>query len=112
MTIFGHGFQVPAQVTFGGLEAIGVEVNDDQTLADQDTIVCVTPDYSQQGASHPVAVDVIVRNVLSGKVSAAGTYTYGDNLYISDNTPVEGWPGTNVIIYGSGFEDPLTVDFA
>ena len=44
-------------------------------------------------------------------MSAAATYTYGDNLYISDNTPEEGGPGTNVIIYGSGFEDPLTVDF-
>jgi len=112
VTIFGHGFQAPAQVTFGVLEAIGVEVNDDQSLADQDTIVCVTPDYSQQGEETPVAVDVIVRNVLTGKTSSAATYTYGDTLYISGNTPVEGGPGDNIIIYGAGFEAPLQVDFA
>ncbi|RLE34215.1 MAG: hypothetical protein DRJ61_05650, partial [Acidobacteria bacterium] len=112
VTIFGHGFQAMAQVTFGTLEAIGVQVNDDQSLADQDTIICVTPDYSQQGDEPPVAVDVVVRNVLTGKVSGAATYTYGDNLYISGNTPSEGGAGDNIIIYGSGFEAPLQVDFA
>lgn len=111
VTIFGHGFQAPAQVTFGDLEAINVQVNDDQTLQDQDTIICVTPDYSQQEVEPPVAVDVIVRNVLTGKVSAAATYTFGDNLYISGNTPAEGRPGDNIVIYGSGFEAPLQVDF-
>lgn len=111
VTIFGHGFQTPAQVTFGDLEAINVQVNDDQTLADQDTIICVTPDYSQQDNEPPVAVGVIVRNVLTGKVSAAATYTYGDNLYISGNTPAEGRPGDNIVIYGSGFEAPVQVDF-
>jgi hypothetical protein len=111
VTIFGHGFQTPAQVTFGVLEAIGVEVNDDQSLADQDTIVCVTPDYSQQGEETPVAVEVVVRNVLTGKTSNAETYTFGDILYISGNTPVEGGPGDNIVIYGAGFEAPLQVDF-
>ncbi len=112
VTIFGHGFQAPAQVTFGNLEAVNVEVNDDQSLGDQDTIVCVTPDYSQQDEETPVSVDVVVTNVLTGKTSAAATYTYGDNLYISGNTPVEGGPGDNIIIYGAGFESPLQVDFA
>ncbi|MCD4750303.1 MAG: IPT/TIG domain-containing protein [Thermoanaerobaculales bacterium] len=111
VTIFGSGFQAPAQVTFGVLEAINVEVNDDQSLEDQDTIICVTPDYSQQGATPPLAVDVVVRNVLSGKVSNSVTFTYGDNLFITGNTPVEGGAGTQIIIYGSGFEDPLMVDF-
>ncbi len=111
VTIFGHGFQAPVQVTFGSLEAIGVEVNDDQSLADQDTIICVTPDYSQQDEETPVSVGVIVRNVLTGKTSTASTYTYGDNLYISGNTPAEGGAGDNIVIYGSGFEAPLQVDF-
>lgn len=111
VTIFGHGFQTPAQVTFGELEAINVQVNDDQSLDDQDTIICVTPDYSQQGDEPPVAVNVVVRNILTGKVSDAATYTYGENLYISGNTPVEGRPGDNIVIYGSGFEQPLHVDF-
>ncbi|RLE24162.1 MAG: hypothetical protein DRJ65_10450, partial [Acidobacteria bacterium] len=111
VTIFGHGFQAPLQVTFGTLEAIGIEVNDDQGLADQDTIICVTPDYSQQDQEPPIAVQVVVRNILTGKVSTAATYTYGDNLYISGNTPAEGGAGDNIIIYGSGFEAPLQVDF-
>lgn len=110
VTIFGHGFQTPAQVTFGNLEAINVQVNDDQSLSDQDTIILVTPDYSQQSEEPPVAVDVIVRNVLTGKVSPAATYTFGDNLYISGNTPDEGGPGDNIIIYGAGFEAPLQVE--
>jgi hypothetical protein len=111
LTIFGHGFQSPAQVAIGNLECIGVQVNDDRTLADEDTIVCVTPDYSQQAVVPPVGVEVIVTNVLSGKQSNAVTFTYGSTLYISGNTPVEGNRGTNVIIYGAGFESPLTVDF-
>ncbi len=112
VTIFGHGFQTMAQVTFGTLEAIGVQVNDDQSLADQDTIICVTPDYSQQpDVQTPYAVDVVVRNILTGKVSGPATYIYGDNLFISGNTPSEGGAGDNIIIYGSGFEAPLQVDF-
>lgn len=111
VTIFGHGFQTPAQVTFGTLEAVNVEVTDDQSVADQDRIVCVTPDYSQQGVQPPTAVNVQVRNVLSGKTSNTLSYTYGDNLYISSNAPVEGGPGDSVIIYGSGFKAPLHLDF-
>lgn len=111
VTIFGHGFQTPAQVTFGNLEAINVQVTDDQTISDQDQIVCVTPDYSQQGEEPPVAVSVQIRNVNSGNVSNTLNYTYGDNLFISSNAPVEGGPGDSVVIYGSGFEAPLHLDF-
>ncbi len=112
VTIFGHGFQFPLQVMFGNLEAIVNEVNDDTSVADNDTIICVTPDYSTQAVTPPVAVDVEVTNVNSGlNATLAGGFTYGANLFISGNTPTRGGRGTVVTIYGNGFEDPLQVDF-
>jgi hypothetical protein len=112
VTIFGSGFQAPMQVFFGDLAAIDVEVNDDQTLNDNDTIICTAPDYSQQPDSEPpFTVNVRVRNAESGKEATFTGFTYGDSLYISGNDPQEGGPGTLVLIYGSGFEDPLDVEF-
>jgi hypothetical protein len=110
VTIFGRGFQVPLQVKFGDLTALDVNVFNDTTPADNDRITCVTPDYSQQGAVPPISVDVSVTNVTSGNAdSLPGAFTYGDLLYITGNAPVEGNAGDLVIIYGSGFEDPLQV---
>ncbi len=113
VTIFGHGFQIPLQVTFGVLTALDVNVFNDTTPADQDRITCVTPDYSQQDVVPPAAVPVVVTNLTSGLSSSADTeFTYGDVLFISGNQPSEGGLGDLVIIYGSGFEDPLQVFLA
>ncbi len=109
VTIFGSGFQVPVQVKFGNLTALDVNVFNDTTPADNDRITCVSPDYSQQGEVPPVAVDVEVTNVTSGNSASSGSFTYGDALYITGNAPAEGGLGDLVIIYGSGFEDPLQV---
>ena len=109
VTIFGSGFQVPVQVKFGNLTALDVNVFNDTTPADNDRITCTTPDYSQQGEVPPVAVAVEVTNVTSGKSASYGSFTYGDALYITGNSPSEGGLGDLVIIYGSGFEDPLQV---
>jgi hypothetical protein len=109
VTIFGSGFQVPVQVKFGNLTALDVNVFNDTTPADNDRITCVTPDYSQQGEVPPVSVDVEVRNMTSGNSASFGSFTYGDPLYITGNNPTEGGLGDLVIIYGSGFEDPLQV---
>jgi hypothetical protein len=110
VTIFGRGFQVPLQVRFGNLTALDVNVFNDTTPADNDRITCVTPDYSQQGDTPPVTVDVSVTNVTSGNAdNLPGAFTYGDQLYITGNSPTEGGLGDLVIIYGSGFEDPLQV---
>ncbi len=109
VTIFGSGFQVPVQVKFGNLTALDVNVFNDTTPADNDRITCVTPDYSQQQEVPPVAVDVQVTNVTSGNSASYASFTYGDALYITGNTPTEGGLGDLVIIYGSGFEDPLQV---
>jgi len=110
VTIFGEGFQIPMQVFFGDLTALDVNVFNDTSTADNDRITCVTPDYSQQGAVPPVIVDVKVTNLTSGKTNTLGAaFTYGDPLWISGNSPSEGGLGDLVIIYGSGFEDPLQV---
>ncbi len=110
VTIFGNGFQTPMQVFFGNLTALDVNVFNDTTTADNDRITCVTPDYSQQGEVPPVTVDVKVTNMTSGKTNTlGGAFTYGDPLWISGNSPTEGGLGDLVIIYGSGFEDPLQV---
>jgi hypothetical protein len=111
VTIFGRGFQVPMQVFFGGIEATDVNVFNDTTPADQDRITCISPDYSQQGSTPPVAVEVTVRNSNSGNEDTFASFTYGDPLFITGNTPAEGRAGDLVIIYGSGFEDPLQVHF-
>ncbi len=113
VTIFGTGFQFPAQVTFGNLEADVVNVFDNKVAVDAtDTIICISPDYSQQGATPPVAVDVVVTNIDTGKSSNTATFTYGDLLYISGNNPSEGRLDDLISIYGSGFEDPLKVTFS
>ncbi len=110
LTIFGHGFQIPMQVFVGGLEAIDVNIFNDNTPADQDRITCVTPDYSQQGDVPPVGVDVRVVNSNSGASATSPIqFSYGDPFFISGNSPARGGPGDLVIIYGSGFEDPLQV---
>jgi len=110
VTIFGNGFQAPMQVFFGNLTALDVNVFNDTTPADNDRITCVTPDYSQQEEVPPVTVDVVVTNMTSGKTNTlGGAFTYGDPLWISGNSPTEGGLGDLVIIYGSGFEDPLQV---
>lgn len=110
VTIFGEGFQIPMQVRFGNLTALDVNVFNDTSTADNDRITCVTPDYSQQGSVPPVTVDVTVTNLTTGKNNTLGAaFTYGDPLWISGNSPSEGGLGDLVIIYGSGFEDPLQV---
>jgi hypothetical protein len=112
VSIFGSGFMMPVQVRFGNLTATDVNLIDDQSPADQDVITCLSPDYSQQGQVPPVTVDVTVTNMLSGRTSNARQFIYGDNLFISGNSPSEGRPGDQVVIFGAGFEDPLQVFFA
>ncbi len=107
VTIFGTGFEFPAQVMFGDREADVLSVAYDQ-------IVCLSPDYTPTGLTPPVTVDVTVRNVNSGLTSTLpGAFTYGESMFITSNAPSEGPPtgGTQVTIFGSGFRAPLTVDW-
>ncbi len=116
VSVFGHGFQFPARVEFIAdeisREAVVIEVNDDTTPSDYDTIVCVTPTFADTENVPPFTVEVRVTNLETGKVcETCGEYTYGQVLYITGNSPTEGGPGTVVTIYGGGFEDPLVVDY-
>ncbi len=111
VTIFGNGFQAPMQVFFGDLTATDVNIFDDTSPANQDRITCVSPNYSQQNDTPPIAVNVRVVATNTGSESSYSSFTYGDNLYISGNSPQEGAPGDLVIVYGSGFQDPLQVFF-
>lgn len=106
VTILGRGFDPPIQVRFGVREAAITSVTANQ-------IVCVTPDYSTvPDLTPPTVVDVSVTNLGSGFVgSATAAYTYGESLFISGNQPTEGRRGALVTLYGSGFEDPLLVDY-
>ncbi|MEE4273474.1 MAG: IPT/TIG domain-containing protein, partial [Thermoanaerobaculales bacterium] len=112
VTISGHGFQLPLQVHFGDLEATDIQLYDDTSLADNDIITCVTPDYSQQGQVPPLVVSVTVTNLQSGLSSVANqTFRFGDSLYVGQANPTEGQIGDQFALYGAGFEDPLTVWF-
>ncbi len=113
VTITGHGFEIPIQVLFGTWEATGCQVIDDQSLADNDIITCLTPDLSQQGQVPPYAVTVQVTNLQTGNTAtSAQTFTFGETLYISQANPTEGQIGDLLTLFGAGFEDPLTVWFA
>lgn len=112
VTIFGSGFQAPMQVFFGNLTATDVNIFNDTSPANQDRITCVSPNYSQQGDVPPVAVTVRVVAINTGAEDSYSSFTYGDNLYISGNSPQDGNAGDLVIIYGSGFVSPLQVFFA
>ncbi len=111
VTIFGKGFQAPMQVFFGNLTATDVNIFNDTTPANQDRITCVSPNYSQQNEVPPVSVPVRVVAINTGLESSYDSFTYGDNLYITGNSPQEGGLGDLVIIYGSGFVSPLQVIF-
>ena len=117
VTIFGaqtsgSGFQFPVQVFFegGGIDSREADV----VSVDIHQIVCITPDITNASLTPPATVDIRVVNVDSGLSStAAGAFTYGENLFISGNTPNEG-PGTestDVTILGSGFTSPMIVEW-
>ncbi|MGD8441627.1 MAG: IPT/TIG domain-containing protein, partial [Holophagae bacterium] len=113
VTINGHGFQLPIQVAFGQLEATDVQLYDDQSLADNDVITCRTPDYSQQGQTPPLSVNVRVTNLQNGLSDTSDqVFTYGEILYITQANPTQGQIGDLLALYGAGFEDPLTVWFS
>ena len=116
VTIFGSGFQFPVQVFFTvnsvTKEASVLDVKDDTSPADNDEIVCVTPDFSDSDQTTPFTADIRVLNVETGRDgSKTAAFTYGDRLFVSGNDPAEGGEGTEVTIFGSGFVSPLLVDY-
>jgi HYDIN/CFA65/VesB-like, Ig-like domain/IPT/TIG domain len=108
----GSGFQFPVQVFFEGGDIGSREA--DVVSVDVHKIVCVSPDVTNAAVTPPATVDIRVVNVSSGlEETATGAFTYGENLFVSGNTPNQGpaTGGTQVTILGSGFAPPLFVDW-
>ena len=107
VTINGDGFLAPVQVLFESLEATVESVSRTQ-------IVVLTPAATGFGqALRNSQVNVIVRNLDNGLTSDPGLFTYGVSLLVTAVDPNTGpyFGGTNVTIFGQGFDEPLVVDF-
>jgi uncharacterized lipoprotein YbaY len=104
VTITGIGFQYPVQVLFADRQAQVVSSNYNQ-------VVCISPSVTAGGQATPQTVSVTVTNLKSGKVSAGANFRYGEAMYISGLSPVEGPAdqATMVTISGQGFVAPVSV---
>lgn len=110
VTVFGEGFQTPIQVFFGSAEAqiVGpVTFGQFQVIAPaaRDT----TPDAS---GAFTGFVDIRVININSGtSVTAPAIFRYIAKMQITTWGPTEGvfTGGSQVVINGTGFNDPLAV---
>ena len=106
VTIFGEGFQSPAAVYFGTVEATVIQVTFDQ-------IVAMTPPAAGIGAELQNSLtSVRVKNIASGTESTLGSaFRYGPTMLITNVAPTEGPAdgGTRVTINGFGFDDPVAV---
>jgi hypothetical protein len=110
VTITGDAFEAPVQVFFGSAQA--------QVLNVQfHTIEVITPaarDTNPNGSGTVTGpVEVKVLNVNSGKSgSAAAAFRYIAKMQITTIAPTVGSAlgGTDIVIDGIGFNDPLTVD--
>jgi hypothetical protein len=97
------------QVFFGAVEATVVSVNFNQI------VVLSPPAFGVGQGNLNQPVDVTVKNINSGTVSNAVTYTYGPAVLItsaSNTTQPAGGPFTPVTIFGQGFQAPVAVTLA
>lgn len=116
--IAGDGFEAPVQVIFGtgdspngfqGIEATVVSVT-------RMEIVAVSPSATGIGQDNRNRfVNVLVRNQRSGAANISpAAFQYGQsNVFISSIGPGTGphFGGTIVTLFGSGFDEPVAVDF-
>ncbi len=105
VTIIGSGFSTSGvQVFFGSTEATVVSTTFSQ-------VVVLSPP-GPPGAGGTVSAPVTVKNINSGIVSGAVTFTYGPALKVTAINPIEepsDGPCTPVTIFGSGFQAPVAV---
>jgi len=109
VTIVGGGFASSGvQVFFGTVEATVVSVSFNQ-------IVVLTPVATPSNGNLNETVDVTVRNISSGVVSNAVSFTYTEPILITSWTnniqPLRG-PFAPVTIFGRGFQAPVAVSLA
>ena len=107
VTITGTGFQYPVQVTF---TANGTPYQAQVVSNNFNQVVCISPSITASGpTSSPVTASVVVTNTGTGKASNALTFTYGQAMFISGISPMQGPAGTSVTITGQGFVAPVSV---
>ncbi len=106
VTIIGSGFSTSGvQVFFGPTEATVVSTSFNQVIA-------LSPPSFGQGIQ---TVDVTVKNISSGTISAPVPFRYAPSVDITaaDNlTQSALGPFTAVTIFGHGFQGPVAVDLA
>lgn len=114
VTIFGENFADAVQVFFGTsalIEAPVISVSPTRLVVE--TPSATGPNSSNQNS----IVGVRVVNVASGafaQLASAFQYgTPGGSVFISSAGPTEGFyfGGTNVTIFGQGFDEPVAVEF-
>lgn len=109
VTIFGNGFQSPAQVFFGSAEAQVLNITFNQ-------IIVVAPparDTAPAGNTSVTGfVDIRVININSNtNTTLTSAFRYTPGMQITAVGPTEGsyLGGTRVTIDGTGFDDPVAV---
>jgi len=110
VTIIGDAFEQPVQVFFGSAQAQVISVDFNQIIV----IAPTARDTSPTGSGTVTGpVEVKVTNVNSGKsVTSPTPFRYTPKMVITTVNPTSGSAlgGTDVIIDGTGFNEPLTVD--
>ncbi len=107
VTITGAGFQYPVQVIF----AVGTTNYQAQVVSSNyNQVVCISPSITAGGPNTtPVTATVTVTNTGTGKASNALPFTYGQAMFISGISPMQGPAGTSVTVTGQGFVSPVSV---
>ena len=111
VTIFGDGFQAPAQVFFGfisgnvwfEMQVINVTINQ---------IIAITPPGRDIGQLTAGPIDLKIVNIRSNtRVEVDNAFVYSPQMFITAISPGTGTiaGGTAVQIDGSGFDDPVVV---
>jgi hypothetical protein len=115
ITIVGDGFEQPVQVLFGhGGSAANFNGVEATVQSVTRTRLVVTAPAARGFGQNNVnqLVDILVKNLNTGfSTVAAGYYKYGSQVLITAMGPGSGsyLGGTNVTIFGQGFEAPVAV---
>lgn len=121
VTINGDGFEAPVQVMFGDGTLGSADFNgtEAQILSVSRTrIVVLSPRTLAVGSSGaPLPndlTDILVKNLSTSRFTVAtSAFKYGNEVIITSMGPTSGpiSGGTQVIIFGQGFDEPVAVGF-
>ncbi|HEY0141548.1 MAG TPA: IPT/TIG domain-containing protein [Thermoanaerobaculia bacterium] len=109
ITIFGDGFQAPVQVFFGAAEARVIDVRFDQIIVQAPPGRETNPNGSGTVTG---PIDVTIVNINSNtRVTSEALFRYVNDMQITNVRPLVGSSlgGTDIVIDGIGFDDPLEV---